>query len=265
MFSLVLYVLVSLDRHRSAYNKLDSDNHILQLEKDSLSAQLQQLENEQTYSVDQVAALSNDNSQLYAQQESLTSKISQLEYDLMQSDWLRKSLSVENQTWHREREVLLNNQVTASRELASLQNTCNYLERDLLLSQENLKTLEISYAKEKSALAREIEGLRKASDAEKNKFIQSRISLKNKIENLDSQRKQLALSHETIAKENKALRSQKKKFDSRVKGTVGDTFDNHMDSLKMVQSSLVQHLISEKEGSHMFDCHCRIKPFCSAI
>ena len=141
------------------------------MENESLSAQLQQLENKHSYSVDQVATLSNDNLQLYSQQESLTNKISQLRYDLMQSNWLRETLSDENQTWLREREIFLNNQVTASRELAVFQNTCSRLERDLQSSQENLKTLEASSAKEKSLLTRELDELRRTSDEEKNKFI----------------------------------------------------------------------------------------------
>ena len=98
--------------------------------------------------------------------------------------------------------------------------------------------------------------MRKSSDVEKNKFIHARISLTKKIEDQYIQYKQLESSHAVIAKENKFLRSQKKKFNSRLKGTVGDSFDIHMDSLKTVQSSLVQHLISEKEGSHRFDCLC---------
>ena len=228
----------------------------MRLENESLSAQLQQLENEHTYSVDQVATLSNDNLQLYSQQESLTNKISQLRYDLMQSDWLRETLADENQTWLREREIFFNNQAIASRELAIFQNACSRLERNLLLSQENLKTLEASFAKEKSLLTCELDELRRTSDVEKNKFIQARMSMRNKIEELYAQCKQLELSHATVVKENKALRSQKKRFNSRMKGTVGDSFDNHMDSLKTVQSSLVQHLASEKEGSHRFDCLC---------
>ena len=262
MCSFSSHVLVSLDNHRSAFTKSDSDNYILRVENESLSLQLQQLENERSYFVNQVANLSSDNLQLCSQHEPLTRTISQLRYDLSHSNKLRETLSDENQLLLREREAFSKNQIAASRELAASQKICNRLERDLRRSQEDFKILEASFSKEKSLLTRELDELRKVSDAEKNKFVLARMSLKSKVEELESKCKQFEESHVAIEKENKSLRSQRKKFSSRLKGTVGDSFDNHMDSLKNVQSSLIQHLIAEREGSRRFSCLCfRIELF----
>ena len=72
------------------------------MENEILTSQLQQLDNLHSYSVGQVATLSNDNLHLYSQQESLTNMVSQLRYDLMVSNMLKYSLSDENQAWLRE-------------------------------------------------------------------------------------------------------------------------------------------------------------------
>ena len=104
-------------------------------------AQYQQLDNLHTFSIDQIRNLSNDNLQLCSRQEILTDRISQLTYSLKKTNLLKDTLSEENGTLLRERQLFLNRQSISSQELTTFQNICNRLERDLQLSQDNFKVL----------------------------------------------------------------------------------------------------------------------------
>ena len=234
---------------RELYYALESSNYELNLGRENLEAEYHQLDNLHSYSVDQVAVLTNDNSYLYSQQEALNREILHLKNLLKKADLLKDTLTEENEILSREKRSYSNNIAISSQENTTLRNICDRLERDLRVSQNALRTLQESSLLEKNSLKSQIEELQQLSDAEKNKFILNRMALTDKIEQLNNQYTQLELSNTTLAKENKSLRSREKKFKSRMKGNSGDTFDGHMNSLQDIQASLVQSLVSQKEGS----------------
>ena len=194
--------------------------------------QYNQLDNLYSYSLDQINNLTNENTRLVQRQDLLSNEVSRLSYSLTKANLGMKTLSDENKTLSQEKRIYLNKMAISSQQLSILQKVYDDQEQSL------------------RSLRNELKEVTESSIAERDTLIQGRIALSVKANQLKEQYSKLEESYSSLAKKNAFLISKEKNLQSRLKGLVGDKFDDAMDHWENSCLSLIQHLTSQKEGSH---------------
>lgn len=189
---------------------------------DSWMDQFNQLDNLHTYSVDRINNLNHENVQLLQKQYLLNSEISRISYFLTKAKLALKTYSDENKTLSQEKRGFLNKVVSTSQQLSNLQRICDNQEQCL------------------HSLKLELKEVTESSIAEKNSLLQSRITLSIRTNQPKEEYSKLKDSHTTLAKENTLLLSKEKNLKSRLKGIVGDKFDDSMNHWENTFLTLVQ-------------------------
>ncbi|XP_026400236.1 uncharacterized protein LOC113296115 [Papaver somniferum] len=200
-----------------------------QANNEKLQTQLNQLNNQHSYSLDHINNLTHENNHLIQEIEVLNSQISHFSKLSRNADLIHETLSEENHTFSREKHSFLSKEAMFSHQYSILQK----INEDQARS---LRSLEVHH-----------ETLLKDLKTQNEKIIQSKISLTEKKNQLQEQYNQLRHSHDALKKKNKSLSADEKKIRSRLNGSVDDDIDKAMESMK--NNTLL--LSKFCEGSHL--------------
>ncbi|XP_026384738.1 uncharacterized protein LOC113280309 [Papaver somniferum] len=200
-------------------------------DNEKLLDQINQLNNEHSYSLDHIENLTNENVYLTQQCETLGSQISHLSKLLNSADLRHQTLSYENQGLFMEKRSFLKKEAMFSHQYLVLQKICDNQEKSLRM------------------LRNHLDESTKALTAQNENIIQSKINLTVKMNQLQEQHAQLKESHDSLMKKKASLSLDEKKIQSHLKGLARNDFDRAMGNMKSSGFALAQYLVSQREES----------------